>query len=183
MDKSNIEFHYCNNKCCKIEVISYKNLIPVHHSSPELFNRKAGVFLYSPKEQRILLVQSRGFFWGLPKGTVEEESISECAIRELKEETGITVESKDFLRVITVKNKAMYFYIEKDIESPHIQFNDTESKNDVNGITWIKLDCLRECLESGTIVLNQHCRIAFKKFLDITFPDVKFIKVIRKKSK
>ena len=77
----------------------------------------------------------------------------------------------------------MYFYIEKDIESPHIQFNDTESKNDVNGITWIKLDCLRECLELGTIVLNQHCRIAFKKFLDVTFPDVKFIKVNRKKSK
>ena len=51
----------------------------------------------------------------------------------------------------------MYFYVEKDIETPHIQFNDTESKNDVNGITWIKIDCLRECLNTGSIVLNQHC--------------------------
>src|SRR5947209_9353514 len=48
----------------------------------------AGGFVHTP-QQEILLIFRRGK-WDLPKGKLEAgESLQECAIRELKEETGI----------------------------------------------------------------------------------------------
>lgn len=47
---------------------------------------------------RVLLIKRKGF-WDLPKGKLEEgESIEECAVREVEEETGvINVSIEDFL--------------------------------------------------------------------------------------
>jgi len=49
----------------------------------------AGGLITNPQGQ-LLLIFRRGY-WDLPKGKVDEgESIEQCAIREVKEETGLT---------------------------------------------------------------------------------------------
>ena len=54
--------------------------------------RKAGVVIFNPPTESVLLVQSRGNLWGFPKGSIEEnETIKDAAIREVREETGLKV--------------------------------------------------------------------------------------------
>ena len=62
-------FNCCNN-CCEIEVIHYINKRPSRHQ--RRLTQKAGIFIFDYKSQKVLLVQSRGNLWGIPKGTFEE---------------------------------------------------------------------------------------------------------------
>jgi len=184
-----IETYTCQQKCCKIEVTNtstQKNLHRIRRGQC----RKAGVFIYDPEKNSVLLVQSRGQLWGMPKGTLEidkNENSYECAVREVKEETGIDISAKDFSRATKVKNRAVYYYAEIKSAEIHIQRNAADTaeeyaeKNDANGITWIKIPCLYDCVKTGQIVLNQHCLIVFKRFLNIIFPSVEFTRVEHKK--
>lgn len=170
--------YLCDKGCCSIKI----KII-----SPQTFRRrrrgncnKSGVFIYDPKEDRVLLVQSRGHLWGPPKGTLEienDETDIECAIREVMEETGLTVRVEDFSRATKIRNKAIYYYTERDSCDICVQEHDNTEKNDANGITWIKLDCLEKCILDGKIVLNHHCKLLFKRFLNRVFPNSDFIKV------
>jgi len=176
----------CAEKCCAISIALPKP----HQFSPRAKRRgrcqKAGVFIYDPEQERVLLVQSRGQLWGMPKGTLEidiDENSAQCAIREVKEETGLDLTVEDFTRATKIKNRATYYYAEKKAGPICIQENPTEPANDANGITWIKISCLQECINTGQIVLNQHCRIVFKRFLNMIFPELEFIRVVRKRKK
>lgn len=168
--------YYCDKGCCPIKVKIYS---PHGKLQPKARNcKKAGVFIYDPKKDKILLVQSRGQLWGPPKGTIElerKETIVDCAIREVKEESGLDVDVSEFQQVIQIKNRATYFYMERDTCDVKVQ--DHVLENDANGITWIKLSCLEDIIKSGKIILNQHCKIGFKKFMQKTFPKSDFIKV------
>ena len=31
--------------------------------------------------------------------------------------------------------------------------------NDATGISWININCLKDCIENNTIVLSKHCKI------------------------
>ena len=93
----------------------------------------------------------------------------------MKEETDLDVKAVDFSRAINVKNRAIYYYLERKTTLVEIQTHIED--NDVNGITWIKNECLDECIESGNIILNQHCKIVFKRFLRKEFPRSDFTKV------
>ena len=172
--------HKCDKGCCSIKVNMYRR-----HSHTGLMRRnykKAGVFIYDPKEDRVLLVQSKGHLWGPPKGTLElGENETECAIREVHEETGLNVEPSNFSRATKIKNRALYFYLEMDMHPVAVQ--DDIKDNDVNGLTWIKPDCLKECIYNGHIVLNQHCKIVFQRFMDLTFPKSGFTMVVNKRKK
>ena len=159
-----MEIYYCNEKCCTIKIKQY-------NQRPRYFNRnynKAGVFIYDPKTDSVLLVQSRGHLWGPPKGTlnVGEHEIN-CAIREVKEETGLDISYTDFTNSVTIKKRAIYYYLEMDI--CEIKVQDSMEDNDANGITWIKVDCLKKAIIDGNIVLNHYAKIVFWKLMHIKF--------------
>ena len=65
-----METFLCTNVCCEIKIKPYKE----NDDSNKKFienKKKAGVFIYDPKTNKILIVQSRGNLWGSPKGTIE----------------------------------------------------------------------------------------------------------------
>jgi ADP-ribose pyrophosphatase YjhB (NUDIX family) len=164
--------HYCQKKCCKIFIKKYNHI-------PRYFNRnykKAGAFIFDPKQNRVLLVQSRGHLFGPPKGTLNiNEQDEHCAVREVKEETGLDILAKDFTKAIKIKNRAMYYYLEMDTCPINVQ--DTIVDNDANGITWIKISCLEQEIANGSIVLNHYAKILFQKLLGIIFPKSKWITI------
>lgn len=176
----------CEKKCCYIEIANYTSNYIFRPNG----RKKAGVFIFDPEEKKVLLVQSRASLWGPPKGSVEiekGETSYECAIREVREETGLVLTAEDFSRATRIKNRALYYYAEKKAVPVTIQSGTSDvtdgGVNDANGITWIKLDCLEDCVRDGKIFLNQHCKILFKKFLGLTFPKTDFIKVIPRRKR
>lgn len=165
----------CPNKCCKLEIESYTERGENTHSN----FRKAGVVLYDPSTKKVLLVQSRGHLWGPPKGTLKYgESRRECAVREVKEETGLTVNAEDFTKAVNLSNRAVYFYIETGEIEVHVQSHIVG--NDANGVGWISLDCLNQCIKNGNIALSKHCQIVLKRLLNVEFEQSDFTLVKNK---
>jgi 8-oxo-dGTP pyrophosphatase MutT (NUDIX family) len=146
----------CVNGCCWIH--KRENYpAQVRWDFRHKYNRpKAGVFVHDPIEKRILLVQSRGMKWGPPKGTVEytDDNIIDCALRELLEETGITMKTDDLVNdsvQLFQISRATYFYVMRSV-CP------VEPKDiDITGYTWIKTNCAKQ------LDLNSHCKQLLKK--------------------
>lgn len=106
---------------------------------------RAGVFMYNPKERKLLVVQAYNQFIGLPKGGVEvDETLKQAAIRETKEESGVTIDPMMLHdeKSIRLHGSATYFVIETDTCLP-VSINN-EDGNDVTGAGWIHLECLRK---------------------------------------
>ena len=156
----------CDRGCCKILIKSYKKKSIDYSNNKRRY--KAGVFIYDPSTDKVLLVQSKGNLWGPPKGGMQEDETEiMCATRELKEETGITIVLDPECRFTKIHNKAIYFYVEKP--ECEIEIQDTVPDNDANAVTWISLSCLQHYIENGAIELTKHCIIAFSRFLNRDF--------------
>ena len=173
----------CPNKCCTLKISPYFNT-----RSKDFFKkvqyctRKAGVVLYDTLQDKVLIVQSRGHLWGPPKGTLQYgESQRICAVREVKEETGLEISADSFTRAVNLSNRAIYFYMETPETSVEVQSQIAD--NDANGVGWIKLKCLQECVENGNISLSKHCQVVLKKLLNKTFEHPVFTTVERKRKK
>ena len=156
----------CDHDCCNYKITPYQH-VKWNNSDSWKSNTgkivKAGSFIIDPITSKILLVQSRGQMWGPPKGTIQdEETYEQCAIREVLEETGITLNPKFFLGHTLVKNKAFYYTTE--LKEDEIEPQNHIKDNDANGIGWFNINCLNELIESNKINLNQHCKILIKKF-------------------
>lgn len=108
--------------------------------------KKAGVLLTF--ENKILIIQSRGRLWGVPKGGIETgETAIECAFRELAEESGIVVDFKTVnYKTLYLKN-GVYFRLELD-KMKNVQVADT---NDSTGVGWITKHCLLDLVNAGRI--------------------------------
>jgi len=169
-----MDFYKCRKGCCTIKIRPYNKL---HNKYKQYTNyKKTGVFLYDPKEDRVLIVQSRGHLFSPPKGSLEiGESEIKGAIREVLEETGIDISNKWFSKATRIKDRAIFFYLELD--TCIIDPQNTIDDNDANGLTWIKIDCLEECIKNGNIVLNHYAKIVFYRFLKKSFPKSGFNKV------
>ena len=170
----------CNNQCCAYTITPYQHVpyYPFHsHTQSETRIKKAGSFMYDKQNNKILLVQSRGQMWGPPKGSIQDnENPLECALREVKEETGIDIKETELNGSITIKTKAMYYFMDVNMEHYHVEPQSHVKDNDANGIGWFNVDCLNELIESGQISINQHCRILIKKIFnkDIVFNSFSF---------
>ena len=156
----------CPNKCCQIKIKPYVPILPTIKRFP---TPKAGIFIYDPKTNKILMVQSNGNLWGIPKGSLQQyESFLTCAIREVYEETGLIINKTNISKAITIYNNCKYFYTQQDYCNVNVQNN--PNNNDANGIAWLNVDCLQQCIKNGTIAINSHCRILFHKFLHVYLP-------------
>lgn len=164
----------CDNKCCSYSVTDYKKPDWLeedwekwrfeNETSGKI--KKSGAFIVDPNTNKILLVQSRGQFWGPPKGSLHKgEDVMFGAIREVKEETGIELDSKKLDRYYIVKGKALYYYVQLKEEPIKIQSHITD--NDANGIGWFNLDCLPGLIKDGKMIINRHTKILIKKFFGI----------------
>ena len=174
-----MQTYLCPKGCCQIYVNSYtrdKKSLYKH----KRYNRKAGVFIEDTINHKVLLIQSNGNLWGPPKGTTHiGETDLHCAVREVKEETGLDISHEDFIKAINIQNRAVYFYLQMEISpvKPTIIVD-----NDATGITWINPDCLEECIVNGNINLSQHCRVVFNHFHQRIFPTSTFLLVDRKRT-
>jgi len=152
----------CNKGCCLLNTTEYNSLGEKTNSVHR--NKKSGILLYDKKTNSILIVQSRGNLWGIPKGTVENgESYIDCAFREVLEETGLNLLTHKLESSVTIGNSIYYLvYHEKcDVD---VQKNN--ENNDVNSIGWIKLDCLKELINQNILTLTKHSIDILKMFLE-----------------
>jgi 8-oxo-dGTP pyrophosphatase MutT (NUDIX family) len=125
--------------------------------------------MYDPEAKKILLVQSLSQYFGMPKGTIEKgETPMECAIRETLEETGLKVHPSEFTKIEVISGRAVYYYLERKMSDVNSFWNPaTEFSNDSTGITWIHVNCLEDCVQNGTIILNKDAKILCKRLLNI----------------
>lgn len=156
----------CPKGCCTLKTIPYESFRGLVFRTRR--KRKAGVYIKDCSSNKILLVQSRGNFWGPPKGTVQYgESDRLCAVREVKEETGLDISMDDFGKSTNIYNSAIYFFL--DMKECEVDIQEHLIDNDANGIGWINIECLQECVRNTTISLNKHCKIVLERFENITF--------------
>jgi len=145
----------CLSGCCDILIAPYSNLFKPRHGT----HVKAGVIVYDPDQDKLLLVQSRGRLWGVPKGSIKHgESIENCAIRELYEETGLRLSVNILNEYVTVKNLSHYYYVEMSQRDVYI--NSDIKNNDATGLTWIRTECMLNMIERNMLQLNYHTKIA-----------------------
>ena len=162
-----LQTHTCEKGCCTYQVTPYHHHqnIP-YYTTPHSKIKKAGCFVFDKQKNKILLVQSRGQMWGPPKGSIQEyETPLNCALREVKEETGIDIREDQFSGSMIIKSKALYYFIETDSDQWNVHPQNHIEDNDANGIGWFNVDCL-EYFMKGELTINQHCSILIKKIFE-----------------
>ena len=153
----------CDNGCCDIYTGMY---IKDKNNNTDITRiTKAGVLLYDEKCTSVLLVQSRGNLWGIPKGTLEEnETFHDAAIREVMEETGINLTGIKMDTYFKVPGqKCTYFFVNYD--KCHVEIQHDVHSNDANSIGWIKLECLKTLVNKSSMKLNKHTELVLREFL------------------
>ncbi len=128
--------------------------------------KTAGVLLINEKNNKILLIKSKGGFWGYPKGHREKEdkNVYDNAIREVKEEVNIKLKKTD---LIPKFKQIMYQY-----------FFRKNSKNPIdrkNG--WIKKEIIffAAKIDENKKIKIQESEIADYKWLTYKQAEKKFI--------
>lgn len=118
----------------------------------------AGGFVYD--EGQVLLIFRRGK-WDLPKGKLDEgEKLSDCAVREVEEETGLVhlkLEKPLAITYHTYQEKGKHILKESHWYKIRGSINDkltAQTEEDINECKWVKFNQLESYLE------NTHASIA-----------------------
>ncbi len=109
---------------------------------------QAGGGLVQNEHKEILMIFRRGF-WDLPKGKLDEgETLEECAVREVKEETGLkTIQLKKLLTVTYHSYNLGTHHILKESHWYNMRGNSAEqlvaqTEEDIHEIKWVKKEDL-----------------------------------------
>lgn len=132
----------------------------------------AGGIVINPN-QEILWIFRRGF-WDLPKGKLDpNETIEDCAIREVMEETGISHLILGKL-ILTTKHQYHDKYLNKEVEktthwyamtTDTLQDGKPQTEEDIEAIVWVKKADIAPYLEKtydtikevmGTYLTSKH---------------------------
>jgi ADP-ribose pyrophosphatase YjhB (NUDIX family) len=144
----------CDKGCCTILIKPYNNKINIDYTNKRR-RYKAGIFIFDPQTEKVLLVQSKGNLWGPPKGGMQEnETECMCAMRELREETGINITLESNCRFTKIQNKAVYFYVERPEGEIQIQEGKLKGENDPK-IRMIIQGKIKNLLKISTNYSNQ----------------------------
>lgn len=151
----------CPDGCCQVSSIPSSRYVGVISGDDDKRRRamKAGVFILCKRTGKILVVQSRGCLWGIPKGGSNvNEKRDECAVRELREETGVVVEKEDLGICIRIPRKNTYYY-RVDLDSSAVQagVQTDDETNDANSVGWVKPKCIKRMVDLGWMNLNNDC--------------------------
>ena len=112
-----------------------------HDSDWSSKNPKKGGIILQDENGKHLVIQSRGRLWGIPKGSVKNgESDLQCAIRELKEETGMETSVQKITHHIKV-DKSKYFYSTSAVDKRKIVWN---MESDATGGGWCTTQCMKK---------------------------------------
>lgn len=129
----------------------------------------AGFILYCVKDgvRKFLLLQYIGKYWDLPKGKIEKgETKEEAALRELKEETGLTAKiipgfqtdlEYFFKQKGVLHRKTVYFFI-GETDSEDVTLSDEHI-----GYTWLPYE---EAVEKLTYANAKKVMQQAQNFLD-----------------
>lgn len=101
-------------------------------------------FIFDEKEEKLLMVKNiKHDDWTMPGGMVEAgEILSEAVVREVKEETGLTIEPGDILAVNKAfmekyNHHAIFFTFKAMAVNGDIAIQDTETIADT---AWVSID-------------------------------------------
>jgi ADP-ribose pyrophosphatase YjhB (NUDIX family) len=146
--------------------------------------QRAGVILFSPNKKYVLLVKMRSSKhqigkWGFPKGSVEKnEYLNMCAMRELKEETGLSIniekeEMSNMIKRCFNKKKNISYYYSYILNNSMmgeimkiIKSHKNESEIDILGFVPIE-KCNDLILNSDTKKLLTHYEYCLKKAIKL----------------
>lgn len=105
-------------------------------------SKAGGIIVYKNK---VLIVQSNRKKWGFPKGSKNPgESVLECAVREIREETSLVVDLTESDRLLYSFNNTVMYYKKLNCK-PKINISHIiRAQKDCTGIAWIRLSCLKK---------------------------------------
>jgi 8-oxo-dGTP pyrophosphatase MutT (NUDIX family) len=118
-------------------------------SYPPRKEKKAGGIIINLESTKILLIKGRhSKKWGVPKGSMDiGESVRETAIREIREETGLSTEIDKY--TIPVKIGKLYLYTV--FVDERIPLTPIDS-NEIMDIQWFSISSIKS-LDTNTITV------------------------------
>lgn len=161
----------CKNGCCQYIV---NNNYRRPFGPWKIQKKKAGIINYwydtpeSSSALYFLLVNSSGWKWGFPKGSIEEgETPLNGAIREYTEETGLKLDKEDLIKdgntfLTKSSNRVKYYFTNK--KGKIIPITSSYPYNDSTGIGIFNY----KCLQSGNLdlELNLSCEKIISNIMD-----------------
>ena len=157
--------------CCKIncndEYIIYEgDNIPDN-------TKRAGVIIIHNITNHILLVRSLHNKWGFPKGKLEHtEKSRNTAVRELYEETGISITPEQFEDNIINAFDTTLFYIYVTHTDDIIDMAYRYNINEITGMMWINIKCLERLIRYKKIKFNSTCKYALNTYFGLRKSDL-----------
>ncbi|MEK3799022.1 NUDIX hydrolase [Peribacillus sp. FSL H8-0477] len=107
----------------------------------------AYAFIYNEAEEKVLIVNNVGAGWTLPGGEVEDgENIKQAVIREVKEETGLTVEAGHIVAVneavITARgNQPLFITFRGRISGGELG---VQNKTEISEVKWVEIEAANQ---------------------------------------